>query len=82
MTQPAITPLRQRMIEDIALRRLAPRTQAFYVNRPQNSTCISASLPTCSVNEDVRAYQLHLVHSGLDVGSVNRAVTALCSSIG
>ena len=32
MTQPAITPLRQRMLDDMSIRRLAPRTQAFYVS--------------------------------------------------
>jgi integrase/recombinase XerD len=32
MTEPAITPLRQRMIEDMAIRRLVPGTQAFYVS--------------------------------------------------
>jgi hypothetical protein len=32
MTERAISPLRQRMIEDMAIRRLAPGTQAFYVS--------------------------------------------------
>ena len=32
MTEPAITALRQRMIDDMAIRRLAPGTQAFYVS--------------------------------------------------
>ena len=32
MTERAITPLRQRKLEDMAIRRLAPGTQAFYVS--------------------------------------------------
>jgi integrase/recombinase XerD len=77
MTQPAITPLRQRMLEDMAIRRLAPGTQAFYVSAVAKFAKHCAKSPDLLGYEDVRAYQLHLVGSGLDVASVNRAVTAL-----
>lgn len=77
MTERAITPLRQRMIEDMAIRRLAPRTQAFYVGAVAKFAQHFRRSPDLLGYEDVRAYQLHLVQSGLDVGSVNRAVTAL-----
>ena len=33
MTQQAISPLRQRMIEDMAIRKFAPKTQHDYVQR-------------------------------------------------
>jgi hypothetical protein len=33
MTKQAISPLRQRMIEDMAIRKLAPKTQHDYVQR-------------------------------------------------
>ncbi len=77
MTEKAITPLRQRMIEDMAIRRLAPGTQTFYVNAVARFARHFGKSPDLLGYEDVRAYQLHLVQSGLDVGSVNRAVTAL-----
>jgi integrase/recombinase XerD len=77
MTDPAITPLRQRMIEDMAIRRLAPGTQAFYVSTVAKFARHFRRSPDLLGYEEVRAYQLHLVQSGLHVGSVNRAVTAL-----
>src|ERR1700674_890881 len=77
MTEPAITPLRQRMIEDMAIRRLAPGTQAFYVSTVAKFAGHFRRSPDLLGYEEVRAYQLHLVQSGLHVGSVNRAVTAL-----
>ena len=33
MTKQAISPLRQRMIEDMAIRKLSPKTQHDYVQR-------------------------------------------------
>ena len=77
MTQPALTPLRARMIEDMAIRRLAPGTQAFYVSAVAKYARHFTRSPDKLGYEDVRAYQLHLVQSGLSVGAVNRAVTAL-----
>ena len=76
MTQP-ITPLRQRMLDDMAIRRLAPGTQAYYVSAVAKFAKHFAKSPDLLGYEDVRAYQLHLVQSGLTVASVNRAVTAL-----
>ncbi len=77
MPQPVITPLRQRMLDDMTIRRLAPGTQAFYVSAVAKFAQHFRKSPDLLGYEDVRAYQLHLVQSGLDVGSVNRAVTAL-----
>jgi integrase/recombinase XerD len=36
MTDKAISPLRQRMIEDMTIRKLAPKTQHDYVQRVKN----------------------------------------------
>ena len=77
MTEKAITPLRQRMLDDMAIRRLAPGTQAFYVSAVAKFAQHFHKSPDLLGYEDVRAYQLHLVQTGLNVASVNRAVTAL-----
>ena len=34
MTDQAISPLRRRMIEDMTIRKLAPKTQASYIRAP------------------------------------------------
>ena len=77
MTERAITPLRQRMIEDMAIRRLSPRTQLQYVRAVARFARHFGRSPDTLGYEDVRAYQLHLVQSGLAIGAVNGAVTAL-----
>ena len=77
MTERAITPLRQRMIEDMAIRRLSPRTQLQYMGAVARFARHFGRSPDTLGYEDVRAYQLHLVQSGLAIGSVNGAVTAL-----
>ena len=59
----AITPLRTRMIDDMTIRRLAPRTQAFYVSAVAKFARHFARSPDQLGYEDVRAYQLHLVQS-------------------
>ena len=59
-----ISPLRQRMLEDMTIRRLAPRTQADYLSAVSRfSRHFGRSADRLSY-EDVRAWQLHLVHSG------------------
>ena len=57
-----ISPLRQRMIDDMAIRNMSPNTQKVYIYAVANFASIpSASRPTSSAFEDVREYRLHLI---------------------
>jgi hypothetical protein len=60
MTDKAIGPLRQRMIEDMTIRKLAPKTQHDYVQRVKNFATLLGRSPDTATFEDVRRYQLHL----------------------
>jgi hypothetical protein len=60
MTDKAISPLRQRMIEDMTIRKLAPKTQHDYVQRVKNFATFLGRSPDTATFEDVRRYQLHL----------------------
>ena len=72
-----ISPLRQRMLEDMTIRRLAPRTQADYLSAVSRfSRHFGRSADRLSY-EDVRAWQLHLVQSGLGASAVNNQITAV-----
>jgi Phage integrase, N-terminal SAM-like domain len=72
MTDKAISPLRQRMIEDMTIRKFAPKTQHDYLQRVKNfSAYLGRSSDTAS-SEDVRRYQLHLTASGVGVPTVKR----------
>ena len=77
MTTQAITPLRQRMIEDMTIRRLKDRTQDFYQRAVAKYAQHFHRSPSELDYEHVRQYQLHLVQSGWQPGYLNRTMSAL-----
>ena len=74
---PSGSPLRRRMIEDMTIRRLAPKTQASYIRAVRNFTIFLGRPPDRAGAEDLRRYQLHLAAGGVSVPSQNATVTAL-----
>ena len=77
MTDKAISPLRRRMIEDMTIRKLAPKTQASYIRSVTTFTIFLGRSPDQASAEDLRRYHLHLASSGVSVPSQNATVTAL-----
>jgi site-specific recombinase XerD len=77
MTGTAVSPLRQRMIEDMAIRKLAPRTQEHYIRTVKNFSAFLGASPAKVGFEDLRRYQLHLVSSGASAALINSSLTAL-----
>jgi integrase/recombinase XerD len=77
MTDEAISPLRRRMIEDMTIRRLAPKTQQGYIRTIKNLAAFVARSPDTATFEDVRRFQLHLSSKGLSAPNMNAAVSAL-----
>ena len=73
----SISPLRQRMIEDMQIRKLAPKTHTAYLRAVKNFTRFLGRCPDRANAEDLRRYQLHLVSSGISRPSLNAQVTAL-----
>jgi hypothetical protein len=57
----SISPLRQRMIEDMTMRKLTPQTQANYLRAVIKFTRFFGQSPDLASPEDLRAFQLHLV---------------------
>jgi integrase/recombinase XerD len=77
MTEKAISPLRRRLIEDMAIRRLDPKTQQQYIRHVKkfaDFVCRSADKAT---PDDVRRYQVWLASIGTTVGTVNAGASAL-----
>ena len=60
MTEQAISPLRRRMIEDMAIRKFAMKTQHDYVQRVKDFAAFLGRSPHTAKSEDVRRFQLHL----------------------
>jgi len=73
-----MTPLRQRMIEDMQVRNLSPHTQSSYVQQVSLFARYRAKSPELLEPEDIRAYQVYLTNEKkLSPGSVLIAVAAL-----
>ena len=77
MTDQALSPLRRRMIEDMTIRRLAPKTQSSYIPAVKTFTVFLGRAPDQAGVEDLRRYPLHLASSGIAAPSLNATVTAL-----
>lgn len=72
-----VSPLRQRMIEDMRMRKLAPKTQAAYIRSVRQLAGYLGRSPDTATVEDLRNYQLHLVDRGTSPVSLNAAITGL-----
>ncbi len=77
MTDKRISPLRQRMIEDMTVRGFTPSTQGGYLAAVENFTAFLGRSPDRSDAEDLRRYQLHMRSIGASATSMNSAVSAL-----
>ena len=77
MTDEAISPLRLRMIEDMTIRKLAPKTQHGYIRTIKDFAVFLGRTPDTASLEDIRGFQLHLAQSGAQPPVLNHAVSAL-----
>src|SRR5580693_4665422 len=77
MTDKAISPLRRRLIEDIAIRRLSPKTQLHYIRHVKRFADFLGRSADKATAEDVHRYQLWLASIGTTVPTVNVSATAL-----
>ncbi|WP_199917047.1 tyrosine-type recombinase/integrase [Parazoarcus communis] len=74
----AITPLRQRMLEDMSIRNFAENTQLSYLQQISAYARYVSRSPEVLGPEDVRTYQVHLVEGRkLSAASVGIATSAL-----
>jgi integrase/recombinase XerD len=77
MTDEAISPLRRRMIEDMTIRKLAPKTQQGYIRTIKDFAAFLGRSPDTASLEDIRRFQLHLAQSGAQSPILNHTVSAL-----
>jgi hypothetical protein len=74
MSEKPIIPLRQRMLEDINMRRFVPDTQREYIRAVKR---LAIFLGRPRHRDELRAFQLHLTETGAQPPSINATVTAL-----
>ncbi len=77
MTDKAISPLRQRMIEDMTVRGFTPGTQRGYLAAVENFTRFLGRSPDQAEAEDLRRFQLEMRSNGATATTMNAAVSAL-----
>ena len=77
MTIAPVSPLRQRMIEDMTIRQFGAKTQTDYVRVVRDFAQFLGRSPDQAEPEDLRRYQLHLASFGASPAKMNAAVSAL-----
>src|SRR3989440_7628555 len=77
MTTEAITPLRQRMIEDMNARKLCAGTQRGHIRACKRFAAFLKRSPETATFEDIRQFQLHLAEIGVSICTRNVIMTGL-----
>ncbi len=76
-SSPSVSPLRQRMEEDMRMRKLASKTQEAYIRAVRRFTKYLGRSPDTATAEDLRLFQLHLVDEGISAITLNATITGL-----
>ncbi|MBT3206303.1 MAG: site-specific integrase [Gammaproteobacteria bacterium] len=70
-------PLRQRMTDDMEMRKLSPKTQSTYIRAVKNLSQYLKHSPQSATAEELRRYQLYMVKSGVSRITLNATITGL-----
>jgi len=77
MSEKPISPLRQRMIEDMMVRNFVEKTRNDYIRQVKTFTAFLGRSPDQAIPEDLRRFQLHQTQTGVRPPSINGSVAAL-----
>ena len=77
MSDKPISPLRQRMIDDMTARRFKEKVQKDYVRHVRAFAAFLGRSPDSATSEDVRRFQLHMAKQQIDAPTINAAIAAL-----
>ena len=72
-----VTPLRQRMLDDMVMRAMRARTQHDYVRHVRAFAAFLGRSPDTATAEDVRRFQVHQREHGAGESVISGAVSAL-----
>jgi site-specific recombinase XerD len=77
MSIDVVSPLRQRMIEDMTARKLGAGTQRLHISSCKRFVAFLQRSPDTATVEDIRCFQLHLAETGTSIPNRNRIMTGL-----
>jgi integrase/recombinase XerD len=75
--QEPVSPLRQRMLQDMAIRGLREHTQHDYIRFVRSFASFLRRPPDMATAEDIRRFQVHQAESGVQPPTINSSVSAL-----
>jgi len=73
----AVSPLRQRMIDDMRMRKLEPKTRTAYLRAVKKLAAFLQRSPDTATVEDLRRFQLYLVDQGTSPITINATIVGL-----
>jgi site-specific recombinase XerD len=73
----SVSPLRQRMIEDMHMRKLCEKTQIGYIRAVRKLAAYLKRSPDTATVEELRRFQLYLVDQGTSPMTINVTLTGL-----
>jgi len=77
MSKKPISPLRQRLIDDMTARRFKEQVQKDYVRHVRRFATFLGRSPDTATSEDLRRYQLHMAQQQVSPWSINAAIAGL-----
>ena len=77
MSDEKMSPLRQRMIEDMLVRGMGEKAQKGHIRAIKDFAGFLGRSPDMATPEDLRAYQLHMVNENVGVPTFNQRIIAL-----
>src|SRR6266702_2052995 len=77
MSTDTVSPLRQRMIEDMNSRKLGPHSQRSHISSCKRLAAFLKRSPETTTREDIRLFQLHLAETGTSICNRNRIMTGV-----
>ena len=73
----AISPLRQRLIDDMNMRRFSRETQRNYIHDVRRFTSVLGRSPHTATADDLRRFQIEQRDAGMPTPTMNSIVSAL-----
>ena len=77
LSSPQVSPLRQRMTEDMRMRKLELKTRTGYLRAVKKLAAFLGRSPDTATVEDLRRFQLYLVDQGTSPITLNATITGL-----
>ena len=77
MSTDTVSPLRQRMMDDMNARKLGAHSQRGHISSCKRFAAFLKRSPDTATPDDVRRFQLHLAETGMSICNRNRIMTGL-----